>query len=528
MLLSSLLKIRIQTLFNQVSKHLSFPVALVDKKENVLVGNEAYESCLKSGNNIDRNKVKIDHEEFYVVTKTDKNDKRNIRSKDILANIRDSVSLLFEGELEVQSLSQEIIEKYEELNLVYDIIAELAGVFEEKEICRLILQKAIDVLGVDSGAIVLKTENNTFAIAYQKDNCDTRHCHDNLFIRLAQKSLEENSEILYDKFDRIPADILSITRNDELWSMLAVPFSAGNEAFGSIVLAGKTNGKVFNSSNLKLVTALSGYAGVAIHSSRLIRTMQATEALKHEMSLAREIQQSLLPSHSPDIKGVDITGHCIPATEVGGDFFGYFRLADNRWAIVIADVSGHGVGAALTMASLRSILRSEAKGKVSPAHIVSRANELMCADTGNTEMYATLVFSIYDEKNATLLYTNSGHVIPFLRKAKTGEWTELKDGGMPVGLFQEEIYDETSTKLESGDVVVFYTDGLTEAKNEQQHFFSEQIMLEIVAQNRHASSAEIAKAILDAAQKHLGANFQKDDITLVILKKTEVVENGAN
>jgi len=519
MLLSSLLKIRIQTLFDQVSKHLSFPVALVDKEENVLVGNEGYESWLKSGNNIDRHKVNIDHEEFYIVTKSDNNNERNLRSKDILASIRDSVSLLFEGELEVQSLSREVIEKYEELNLVYDIIAELAGVFEEKEICRLILQKAIDVLGVGSGAIVLKAENESFEIAYQKDNGDVQQCHDNLFIRLAQESLEVNSEILYDEYDRIPEEILSTIRNDEFWSMLAIPFSAGKEAFGSIVLVGKTNGKVFNSSDLKLVNALSGYAGVAIHSSKLIRTMQATEALKHEMSLAREIQQSLLPSHRPDIKGVDITGYCIPATEVGGDFFGYFRLSNDRWAIVIADVAGHGVGAALTMASLRSILRSEAKGEVSPAHIVARANELMCADTGDTEMYATLVFSIYDEKSGTLLYTNSGHVIPFLRRAKTGEWAELKDGGMPVGLFQEETYDETSTKLETGDVVVFYTDGLTEAKNEQQHFFREQIMLEIVEQNCHASSAEIAKAILDAAQEHLGANSQKDDITLVVLKK---------
>lgn len=514
MVFSSILKNRIRLFFDQLYRYFKVPLALVDERGEVIVLCKAFdEKKLPLPGGKDDHRVKIGNEDFYLIAPQPAPAKAVV-TRDLLAISRSVLEALVEGEKEVQSLSDEVIAKYEEINLIYDIINEVIGVFDEKEIGDIILNKAVQVLGIGSGAIVLKEKDERLTILSRLDKNICFGCND-LFYDLARKTIEDKSEVIYDHYRNNSA----VTgQADVRLPILSVPIDVGEEVSGAMVLVGRGNGETFRTGDVKLVYALSTYAGVSVNNSRLIRKMHAAEALRHEMALAREIQQSLLPIGRPSISNLDVAGYCIPAAEVGGDFYGYFPLMNGKWAIAVADVSGHGVGAALTMASLRSILRSEARWKPVPAHVVREANELLCADTSETEMYATLFLSFYNETDRTLAYTNAGHVTPFLRKADGNTWHSLTEGGMAIGLFQQEEYDEAYVTLETGDIVLIYTDGLTEEKNTANSFFDEQTILAIVDEHHAESCDEIAQRILDSVMQHIHNNKQRDDITLVVLK----------
>jgi len=513
MFISTLLKNRMQTFLDRMDEALKIPLAVSNGDGELIARNESYE--MNAGALPKPEKLPLS--DGRLILNISLNGRSEGESTAIVQLCKETLELFIEAEQESQSLSDEVLEKYEELNLVYDIIKEVAGIFDEKEISRIILKKAIEVLGIGSGAIVLKRHEQAFELIARLDNVK-QFCHENLFYDLAKKAIDSNSEVLYDQLDDIPRDTICWLNDRTNWSMLSVPFQVDEDVLGAMVLVGKANGDVFRSGDVKLVDALAGYTGISIYNSRLVQRAREAEALRHEMTLARKIQQSLLPHSSPNISNLQIAGYCIPAAEVGGDFFGYFKLGANRWAIAVADVSGHGVGAALTMASLRSILRSESGTSSSPAKIVSKTNELLCEDTQDTEMYATLFFSIYDAREKTLHYTNAGHVTPWLYNANEDKWITLGEGGLAVGFFPDETYVQASVNLEKDDIIIMYTDGITEAKNTAKFMFSEEKLLKTVEANKTQSATAIAEAILNAVKKHLQESEQKDDITLVVAK----------
>jgi sigma-B regulation protein RsbU (phosphoserine phosphatase) len=252
--------------------------------------------------------------------------------------------------------------------------------------------------------------------------------------------------------------------------------------------------------------------------AELKRTTAEKERLIKELEIAKGIQQSFLPEKEPDIPGFEIAASNIPAKEVGGDFYDFIPISADQWGLTIADVSGKGVPAALFMALSRTLVRASATGNPKVGDAIEKANDLICADA-KSGMFVTLFYAILDAKKRRLRYVNAGHNPPLL-KHPAGGTALLKAEGIALGIIDGVKLEEAELQLESGDIVILYTDGVTEAINSAEEQFGQQRLLAIVEENRGLSAKEILRRIQDAVTAHAGGQPQFDDITLMILKVT--------
>jgi sigma-B regulation protein RsbU (phosphoserine phosphatase) len=238
---------------------------------------------------------------------------------------------------------------------------------------------------------------------------------------------------------------------------------------------------------------------------------------KYELEIAHEIQESFLPHEMPQLAGYDIHAINLPAKEVGGDFYDFIPISEGKMGITIADVSGKSVPAALFMAVSRTILRAKAMGNSNAAEVIKDANELIASDS-KSGMFVTLFYAILDLKNKTLDYVNAGHNPPVMFIRKTGYLECLKTNGIALGALDNIEPEEKEIKLENGDVILFYTDGVTEAINDKEELFGEKRLYRIVKNNTQLSAKEIVDKIKEEIIAFSQDQSQFDDITLMVLK----------
>jgi len=526
MLFSTVLKTRLERYFKKIGESLQLPVAIIDSENSLIIKNELFKSELVENAEYDKRHIKrtihCEKEHCHLLAALDKGERRSETVKKNLDLIEENIIFFMQQENEAQGLAQEMLEKYEELNLLYDMISELSTIFDEKEICRVTLARAMKVLHVGYGAIaMLSSEKNKVKIIHfqNREEYQLFSNPDNL-LNIARQTIETQKEVLFDEQSEVPENVISCLTNKDLWTTLSVPIQTGDNITGALILIGKMNNEVFNSGDIKLLSAIASYAGITINSNRMVEQMRIAEALQHEMKLAHNIQKSLLPWETPKISNLEIASICLPAADVGGDLFQFSKFENNCWVISVADVSGHGIGAALTMASLRSTLRSESKGASQPGKIIENVNLLMCDDTRDTGMYATLFLLVYDEQHKTLFYTNAGHPVAYLWKNKEKNVRSLDKGGLPVGMFEDEKYENEQIQLHTGDVLVIYTDGVTEARNDSGELYNEERLLKVFSENAKKSVDGLLEKILNSVKNYQGNMQQKDDITLVVLKVT--------
>jgi phosphoserine phosphatase RsbU/P len=526
MLFSTVLKSRLERYFKKIGECLELPVAIVDSENSLIMRNDLFQSDVfeVSGNEngIIKRSIFCENEQCYLIAKLTERERRSKTVDKNLDLIEENIIFFIQQENEAQGLAQEMLDKYEELNLLYDMISELSTIFDEAEICRVTLARAIKVINVGCGAIaMLSPEKKELTIVEIQNKKKYQFLSKpEKLLSIARLTIEMQKEILYGEQREVPEDLISNLSNKELWTTMSVPIQTGDSISGALILIGKINNEVFNSGDIKLLSAIASYAGITINSNRMVEQMRVAEALQHEIKLAQNIQQSLLPRETPDISNLEIAGVCLPAADVGGDLFHFSKLQDDYWGFAVADVSGHGIGAALTMASLRSTIRSESRDNPSPNLIIKNVNSLMCGDTQDTGMYATLFCTAYNEKTKRLIYTNAGHPKPYLFQSKNQKVLALDKGGLPVGMFEGEQYENGQLQLNKGDILVIYTDGLTEARNETGEFYNENRLLEVIQKNIKKTANNLLEMILDSVKTYQGNVQQKDDITIVVLKVT--------
>ncbi|HOF05379.1 MAG TPA: SpoIIE family protein phosphatase [Syntrophales bacterium] len=254
-----------------------------------------------------------------------------------------------------------------------------------------------------------------------------------------------------------------------------------------------------------------------LHMEDLKCTTAEKERLQKELEIARGIQLRLLPQHPPYIEGFDLAANNLPAQEIGGDFYDYIPVSLDSWGLIIADVSGKGMPAAIFMGLSRTIVRASATDNPSAAAAIRQANELICRDS-TSGMFVTLFYAILDARERKLRYVNAGHNPPLLFRNGSGEVISLRTRGIALGVAHFIDLQEAEKTLEPGDLVVFYTDGVTEAINEHQEAFGERRLIEIVSRNRQLSARELISKVEEAVMVFAGRETQFDDITMLVLK----------
>jgi len=253
----------------------------------------------------------------------------------------------------------------------------------------------------------------------------------------------------------------------------------------------------------------------------------ARERLEREMATARDIQQRLLPHETPVLAGFEVTGVSVPSLQVGGDYFDFLDQGDQRLGVAVGDVSGKGMPAALLMANLQASLQGQVIHPSTVAEVVGRVNDLLVRST-DPHMFATFFYGVLDRRTASFTCTNAGHNPPLLLRADGGV-EHLESGGLLLGMLPEIGYRQQTAILDPGDVLLLYTDGITEAMGpaadiedddiDPEAMFGDERLLEVARANAHRPAVEQREAILRAVNDFTAGVPQSDDITLVILRR---------
>jgi sigma-B regulation protein RsbU (phosphoserine phosphatase) len=309
-------------------------------------------------------------------------------------------------------------------------------------------------------------------------------------------------------------------------SVIAVPMRFRERFFGVLVVANPVDNRLFTEMEVTLMQSLAEQAALALHNSESLNLQIERKQLDLDLSIASGIQQMLLPSQSIVFPGLDLDARYAPAQRVGGDLFDLFVISPTRLGVAVADVSGKGIAASLYMAVCRTNLRQIAPRHVSPAQSLVELNRTMGADI-HGDLYVTVLFAVIDIAANSVTFARAGHELPLFarRDPATGNYLThlVRSEGMPVGLVPDELFaaaiEDKIEPFASGDTLVLFTDGVTEAPNEEEKEYSSARLGDVVRALHMRSAREINDGILESVRRFSGDAGQRDDLTLVTVKR---------
>lgn len=302
-------------------------------------------------------------------------------------------------------------------------------------------------------------------------------------------------------------------------SMICVPLLRKNKLIGVMQVINKKGQGCFSQRDLILFETLASQCAIAIENARLVELEVAAESVRHELDRAREIQQQLLPRQLPDYGDLDVAANLVPAEQVGGDYYNIMRLNAHLSLFMVADVTGKGIPAALLVSTLHSALLTYLKmhnRSIDLLDLVNALNRVLMECTGGTR-FVTCWLGLYDHTRHLLTSVNAGHNFPYLFCCDDPTPQKLSTGGVFLGVF-DRPYELEQIRLRPGDVVVFYSDGVTEAENRRKELYGESRLVNLVETARDKSAQEILTDISLDIRAHVGRAKPSDDITCGILK----------
>src|SRR5438094_7655971 len=313
-------------------------------------------------------------------------------------------------------------------------------------------------------------------------------------------------------------------------SVLAVPLGVGQKVFGIIYADSPLAEGRFTEDHLKVLTTLASVAAIRVENARLSEEQLERERLERELQVASEIQQRFQPASAPQVTGYELQGISFPCYEIGGDYYDFIQRSDGRMVVALGDVSGKGTAAALLMSSLHAAVHAQADIHNSLVKTISAVNRYL-VESIPPNRFVTLFYAELDPEKGSLNFLNAGYNPPLIVHAG-GTMEQLAAGGLPLGIMADAEFREGRTQLRPGDVLVIYSDGVSEAVNPNGEEFGPTRLYEVVARNLDASAGGIRDRIESALTKFCQGTPAADDITLVIVKRlaeaAEVAAGAAN
>ncbi len=304
----------------------------------------------------------------------------------------------------------------------------------------------------------------------------------------------------------------------QIRSLMCAPLRHNKEVIGLIYVDSRQRAGLFTQSDLHVLTHLANIAAVKLENARLFEQAVAAERMEQELQKAAELQNHLLPGDGPQIPGYMVYGSSISCRAVGGDYYDYIEMPAGRIAIGLGDVAGKGLPAALLMTSFQASLRALSELDLPPGDTISRLNRLLCRALPDNR-FVTFFYAVLDPSTRKLQFVNAGHNPPSVIRAN-GKRESLGQNGPPLGMFEESTYSMGELELGPGELLVCYSDGISEAENLKGEEFSEERLTALVENRRTLPPVEIVQHVNSVLNDYCRGTNQQDDITLVVLKRT--------
>ncbi len=306
---------------------------------------------------------------------------------------------------------------------------------------------------------------------------------------------------------------------EHLHAALAVPLLSKSDIPAILLMGPRADGRPYSSMELRIVRSAAAQLSLLLENGWLMDRIVEQERLRRDMLLAAEVQKRLFPEGSLNTTNIQLAGICMPARGIGGDYYDFLDLGNGQIGIALADVAGKGVAAALLMSVVQASLRSLASSNgASLSDLAGRMNGLLHRATAASS-YATFFYAQFDEQRRRLRYVNAGHNPPFLLRCGNGAHIEeLATGGMIIGMFAQSSYDEAAVNVNAGDVLMLFSDGVTEAHNPSEDEFGEERVKDVLRRSAHLPINDMAAQILDELKTWMQDAPQHDDLTFVLMK----------
>lgn len=430
---------------------------------------------------------------------------------------------------ELDDLSAELADSYESIHLLCDVTEKLSQTSSTEELCNVMLASLVRKVRCRGGVILLPQARRKQCDSLQVVGVTGESYAAKLGARVPvvgvlERLLQEGSPLLMDHVlqpqERNSEEgdpLLSWARS----SLMAVPLSSGGQVNGALVLFDRLTDRgeePFDSQDRKLVDA------AATSGAAMILGIRSAEFTK-EMEIGQRIQRSLLPAQIPQPSGAQVAGMCAMAKVVGGDYYDASIGENGDFRAVIADVSGHDVGSALLMASARAQFRMELQSTRGPGEIAERVNAALYEDLSRAGHFLTFFVVSYSQERQELRYTGGGHPPMILLRANRDQPEEMASPSMPAGLVKEGSYPELVTPFGAGDLLLIYTDGLTETMDSQGEMFGEEGLGRVLVENRDLGAAEILQRVERRVHEFCDSEVLLDDGTALLLKASPASEH---
>ena len=412
---------------------------------------------------------------------------------------------------QLRTVNRRLDRKIQELNTLFDIGNELNSTLSPQKILQLLTYAIMGQMAIKRCLVlVFRHYRIEHLIAQGIRNVDANSIEERLV-----KQLTHVSEPITIKGKRGLGTFRS-------WDLkVIIPMRHQGETRGIIGLSGKAFGGLYSDDELEFLSTLANQAMIAIENARLFEEALEKERLEEELSIARRIQQRLLPKSIPQVEGFELTGLNKPSKQVGGDYYDLIPIDNNRIGIAIADVSGKGAPAALLMANLQASLRTLVGEKKSISELMSLINNMIVQNT-DIDKFITAVYGILDIEKKLFVYSNAGHNPPLLVH-DDGTIEQMEKGGLVLGMMKDVPYEEGTIHLRPNDLIIMYTDGVTEAMNAEEEEFGEESLLDTIQEDENLSAEALSQKIVQRVKSFAADDQQQDDITLVIIKVKESI-----
>lgn len=408
--------------------------------------------------------------------------------------------------------------RIEELTAVYNVATMLAETRDLTRVLQRTVELVCEVMNVRASSIRLVDEQRDELVIRAVHNLSQEYLSKGpIRLSTAQIDLEALSprgfcyvrDMTSDPRVAYPQE----SRREGIVSMLSVGMRYKGRKIG-VLRVYTAEEKHFSQLEIDLLRAIAAQAAAAIENARLMAETIEAEMLEKQVAMAVDVQQRMVPHQPPRAEGLDLSCSYEPCYALGGDLFDFIELPNRNLGVLIADVSGKGVPASLTMASVRAFFRAYVDNIYYLYEVMRRVNVMLCRDTKPGE-FVTLFYGVFDLVNRRLTYCNAGHPPPLL--LRDGAVSELDGGDLVLGVDPSENYRQNVLELRSGDIILAYTDGLTDAVNFQQQTWGKARLLETFARGGPSAEA-VAQSILWEMRRYCGLTKRTDDVTMVVAR----------